>query len=65
VRRPSLFNRAAVRTLVRVLEALGKTVTAVRFHPDGTCEATVRDAGAEAKADINEWDRVLADDQKK
>lgn len=35
-RKPCTHNRADVRAQIKVLESMGKIVTAVKFHPDGT-----------------------------
>ena len=35
-RKPLTHNRNDVKQAIKLLEAMGKTVTAVKFHPDGT-----------------------------
>jgi hypothetical protein len=35
-RRPCTHNRADVRAQIKVLESMGKVVTAIKYHPDGT-----------------------------
>jgi hypothetical protein len=35
-RRPCTHNRADVRAQIKLLESMGKAVTAIKYHPDGT-----------------------------
>jgi hypothetical protein len=35
-RKPCTHNRADVRAQIKLLESMGKVVTVIKFHPDGT-----------------------------
>lgn len=60
-RKPSNLNRADVKQAIALMEALGKTVTAVKFHPDGTFRVMTKDhVSVPAAADEpNPWDKVF------
>ena len=42
-RRPCTHNRSDVKRAIELMEALGKTVTAVNYHPDGTFRVMTSD----------------------
>lgn len=64
-RRKLMHSRADVRAQIALLESIGKKVTAVKFHSDGTFRLMTSDhasghATASAAAPmVNEWDAVL------
>jgi hypothetical protein len=59
-RRPCTHNRSDVKRAVEMMEALGKTVTAVKYHPDGTFRVMTSDHVSKSDhAKGNPWDAVL------
>jgi hypothetical protein len=60
-RRPCTFNRSDIRQAIQVMEALGKKVTAIKLHPDGSFRLMTADHAktpvVEEKA--NTWDDLL------
>ena len=61
-RRKPTHNRADVIQAIKVLELLGKTVTAVKYHKDGTFRVMTSEHVSKAsqpEAKPNSWDEVL------
>jgi hypothetical protein len=59
-RKPCTHNRADVRAQIKVLESMGKVVTATEYHPDGTFRLmTAEHKGAIPAQD--DLDRELAE----
>ena len=62
-RRKPTHNRADVLQAIKVLESLGKTVTSVKYHADGTFRVMtsehVSKANQPGEAKPNSWDPIL------
>jgi hypothetical protein len=59
-RRSCTHNRADVRAQIKLLETIGKSVTAIKFHPDGTFRLMTAEHKSASPAD-DELDRELAE----
>jgi hypothetical protein len=62
-RKPHTHNRADVKQAIELMEKMGKIVTAVKYHPDGTFRVMTSDhvskGSAPAEPEPNPWDAVL------
>ena len=59
-KKPCTHNRSDVKRAIELLESLGKTVTAVKYHPDGTFRVMTSDHASKIDhAKGNPWDQVL------
>jgi hypothetical protein len=60
-RKPCTPNRAAVRAQIKLLESLGKVVTAIKVHPDGTFRVMTSEhvskssIGSDPAANLDAW----------
>jgi hypothetical protein len=51
-RKPITHNRNDVKQAIKLLEAMGKTVTAVKFHPDGTFRVMTSEHVSKSSNDV-------------
>lgn len=64
-RKKLTYSRADVRAQVALLESLGKKVTAVKYHPDGTFRVMTSEhvsshaTSTSAATSPSAWDEVL------
>jgi hypothetical protein len=64
-RRKPTYSRADVKAAIALMEALGKKVTAVKYHPDGTFRIMTSEHVSKDKTALdnsNPWDEVLSDE---
>jgi hypothetical protein len=52
-RKPLTHNRNDVKQAIKLLEAMGKTVTAVKFHPDGTFRVMTSEHVSKSSSDVS------------
>jgi len=52
-RKPLTYNRNDVKQAIKLLEAMGKTVTAIQFHPDGTFRVTTFEHVGKSSSDVS------------
>ena len=64
-RKKLTHSRADIKAQIALLESIGKKVTAVKLHPDGTFRVMTSDhvsshvTASTAAPQPNEWDEVL------
>jgi hypothetical protein len=61
-RKPCTHNRSDVKRAIELMEALGKTVTAVKYHPDGTFRVMTSDHVSKrdpTNGKTSYWDKAL------
>lgn len=52
-RRPYTYQRRDVKQAIQLMEAMGKTVTAVKYHPDGTFRVMTSEHVSKSASDLN------------
>jgi hypothetical protein len=61
-RRPCTHNRSDVRRAIELMESLGKIVTAVKYHPDGSFRVITSDHVSKTdptNGKTSYWDKAL------
>lgn len=54
------YNQADVESAIKLMQMLGKTVTAVKFHPDGTFRVMTAEHVSKAGSPDNSFDQWKA-----
>jgi hypothetical protein len=59
-RKPPTYNMSDIKKAIKLFEATGKTVTAIKFHPDGTFRLMTSEHVSKSSADLSPADNFDA-----